>query len=75
MQGSAHIIVAHNHPSGMVDPSDEDMQVTRLLLEAGKLLGITMLDHLIFTPTSFYSFKEYRVEQIREIDTRGAVSR
>ena len=41
MQGSASIIVAHNHPSGEVDPSDEDTKVTKLLFEAGNILGVT----------------------------------
>ena len=69
MQGSARIIVAHNHPSGVADPSDEDRNVTTLLLEAGNLLGITVLDHLIFTPSSFYSFKNSRVQNIQSTDT------
>ena len=73
MQGSANIIVAHNHPSGEADPSKEDVSVTKLLYDAGKLLGITVLDHLIFTPTRFYSFKAYRVQNIRETDTGGEV--
>ena len=38
--GSASIIIAHNHPSGEVDPSDEDMKVTRLILDAGNILEI-----------------------------------
>jgi DNA repair protein RadC len=73
MQGSASIIVAHNHPSGEADPSEDDLKVTKLLHEAGTLLGITLLDHFIFTPTSFYSFKEYRVQNMQEIHTRGEV--
>ena len=48
MQGSASIIVAHNHPSGEVEPSDEDTKTTKLLFEAGQLLGIKLLDHIIF---------------------------
>ena len=75
MQGSAQIIVAHNHPSGAVDPSDEDMKVTKLLLEAGNLLGIRVQDHLIFTPTSFYSFKEHRTHTIQETHTGEEVTR
>ena len=47
--GSASIIVAHNHPSGEVEPSDEDTKTTKLLFEAGQLLGITLNDHVIFT--------------------------
>jgi DNA repair protein RadC len=73
MQGSASIIVAHNHPSGEADPSDEDLRVTRQLFEAGKLLGIQLLDHLIFTPTSFYSFKESRVQTMQGTNTRKGV--
>jgi DNA repair protein RadC len=56
--GSAAIIIAHNHPSGEVDPSDEDTKVTRLMLEAGKILGIAMLDHIIFTKEKYFSFKQ-----------------
>ena len=75
MQGSAHIVVAHNHPSGEADPSEEDIRVTKLLHEAGNLLGITLLDHLIFTPTSFYSFKENRTHTIQEAHTGEEVKR
>jgi DNA repair protein RadC len=73
MQGSASIIVAHNHPSGEVDPSKDDTNVTRLLFEAGQILGITFLDHLIFTTQSFFSFKENRVQSMQETHTRGEV--
>ena len=60
MQGSSSIIVAHNHPSGEVDPSDEDTKVTKLLFEAGQLLGIKMLDHIVFAKGKFFSFRENR---------------
>src|SRR5918999_3661555 len=56
--GSASIIIAHNHPSGEVDPSDEDMKVTRLMFDAGNILGISMLDHIIFTNDNYFSFKK-----------------
>lgn len=55
---AAAIIVAHNHPSGNIDPSDEDREVTRRLKEAGTLLGIPLLDHIVFTTTGHYSFLE-----------------
>src|SRR5918999_4660167 len=58
MAGSTSIIIAHNHPSGEVDPSDEDMKVSKLMFEAGNILGITMLDHIIFTNDNYYSFKK-----------------
>ena len=45
--GAASVIVAHNHPSGDPTPSKEDIDVTRRLVEAGKLLGIPVVDHLI----------------------------
>jgi DNA repair protein RadC len=56
--GSSSIIIAHNHPSGDVEPSDEDMKVTRAMFDAGNVLGITMLDHIIFTNDNHFSFKK-----------------
>ncbi|HYT42202.1 MAG TPA: JAB domain-containing protein, partial [Methylomirabilota bacterium] len=56
--GSASIIVAHNHPSGEIEPSGEDCRVTKLLLSGGEILGIKMLDHIIFTKDKFYSFRD-----------------
>jgi DNA repair protein RadC len=64
MQGSAAIIVGHNHPSGEVDPSVEDMKVTKQLFEAGKLLGIELLDHIVFSPHAFFSFKENKTQKL-----------
>lgn len=55
---AAQIIVAHNHPSGQTDPSDEDLAITKRLIEAGKLLGIEVLDHVIVAQKEFSSFKE-----------------
>jgi DNA repair protein RadC len=66
MQGSANIIVAHNHPSGEVDPSDEDTKVTKLLFEAGNILGIRMLDHVIFATEQFFTFRDNSVQQMTE---------
>jgi DNA repair protein RadC len=62
MQGSASIIVAHNHPSGEVDPSDEDTKLTKLLHESGNILGIILFDHVIFANDKFYSFRECKEE-------------
>jgi len=55
----ATIIVAHNHPSGDPAPSDEDIRVTRQLAEAGKILGVELLDHVVVTadPANFLSMK------------------
>jgi DNA repair protein RadC len=49
------IILIHNHPSGDVNPSDEDIQITKILIEAGNLLGIKILDHIIIGKESFKS--------------------
>lgn len=54
----ASIIVAHNHPSGILSPSSEDIKVTQRLKESGKLLGIELLDHVIFTKDDFISLKD-----------------
>ena len=54
----ASIIVAHNHPSGVLEASNEDINVTKRLQESGKILGIELLDHLIITKDGFVSFKE-----------------
>lgn len=53
------VIVMHNHPSGTSAPSPEDVEVTRRLKEAGETLGIKVLDHVIVTEDSYYSFKEH----------------
>jgi DNA repair protein RadC len=55
---AASVIISHNHPSGDPDPSDEDIRVTEKLTEAGKLLGILVLDHVIICKESYYSFSE-----------------
>jgi DNA repair protein RadC len=57
-EGGSSIIIAHNHPSGSTEPSREDIATTRRLSEAGKLLGIPLLDHIILTDTSYFSLKE-----------------
>ena len=52
------IIVMHNHPSGDPEPSAEDIAITEQLIEAGRILGIRMLDHIILGANSFHSFKD-----------------
>lgn len=52
------IILVHNHPSGKTEPSDADMEVTKRIIEAGKIVGIDVLDHIIITRDSAFSFKE-----------------
>jgi len=55
---SAALIIAHNHPSGDPTPSPEDVQVTRQIVEAGKLLSIDVLDHLVIGQARWVSLKE-----------------
>ncbi|MDA8244794.1 MAG: DNA repair protein RadC [Elusimicrobia bacterium] len=55
---AASVIVAHNHPSGCLEPSDEDLSLTKRLAQGGKLLGIELLDHVIVTKEGFMSFKQ-----------------
>ncbi|WP_456480052.1 RadC family protein [Nautilia sp.] len=52
------IIIAHNHPSGELTPSGNDIEITKRLQEVGKLIGIELLDHLIITKEGFYSFSQ-----------------
>ena len=58
LKNCASVIVVHNHPSGSLEPSNEDLAVTKRLKDAGKLLGIEVLDHVIVTADSHKSFKE-----------------
>jgi DNA repair protein RadC len=55
---AASIICVHNHPSGSLDPSPQDIAITRQLQEAGTVVGIQMIDHIIVTKTGFCSMKE-----------------
>jgi DNA repair protein RadC len=53
---AAYIILAHNHPSGNLKPSNEDLKLTKKLVEAGKLLDLLVVDHLILSDHAYYSF-------------------
>ncbi len=53
------VIVAHNHPSGDLKPSAEDIKVTKQLKEAAAILGLNVLDHIIFSAKGYYSFAEH----------------
>ncbi len=55
---ASYIIVAHNHPTGDPTPSDEDIKITERLIEAGKILGITVIDHVIIGRDSYYSMQQ-----------------
>jgi DNA repair protein RadC len=53
---SNDIILVHNHPSGDVDPSENDVDVTKRIYEVGKIVGINLLDHIIISDEKYYSF-------------------
>jgi DNA repair protein RadC len=55
---AANVIIAHNHPSGNLNPSDADKQITNKIKEAGQLLDIPVLDHLILSSEGFTSFAD-----------------
>lgn len=58
---AASVILVHNHPSGDPEPSEEDKKITKQLVEAGKIMGIDVLDHIIIGQKSFFSFKDKKL--------------
>jgi DNA repair protein RadC len=52
------VILCHNHPSGNLNPSNQDLEITKKLAQAAKLVDSQVLDHIILTPDSFYSFAD-----------------
>ena len=55
---AACIIIVHNHPSGTLSPSQQDKELTNLLIQCGKILHVEVYDHLIITDKDYYSFRE-----------------
>lgn len=55
---AASVIFVHNHPSGDPEPSKDDLEITKRLVEAGKILGIEVVDHIVVGKDNFFSFKE-----------------
>lgn len=58
---AAQVIIAHNHPAGDPSPSQEDSDITKQLVNAGKLLGIDISDHVIVSKANYFSFKEHKL--------------
>ena len=58
LSNAASIMVGHNHPSGHSSPSREDIDVTKRLVEAGSIVGIDLLDHIIVGDDNYVSLKE-----------------
>lgn len=57
LNNASHIVIAHNHPSGDLTPSRDDITTTQRLIEAGKIIGISVIDHIIVSKDDYYSFK------------------
>jgi DNA repair protein RadC len=55
---AAAVVLFHNHPSGDPTPSGDDWDLTRRLVDAGELIGIRVLDHIILAETKYFSFRE-----------------
>jgi len=60
-QNAASIILAHNHPSGDPEPSEADLEITKRITEAGKIMGIDVLDHIIVAKTKVFSLKNEKL--------------
>jgi DNA repair protein RadC len=58
---AAHLVVAHNHPSGDATPSQKDIAITQQLAAAGQLFGIDLRDHIIVTRTDHFSFRQHHL--------------
>jgi DNA repair protein RadC len=61
MDRAASVIVAHNHPSGDLNPSPQDITLTQQLAAAGQLLGVALRDHLIISKTDYFSFRQHHL--------------
>lgn len=60
LMNASAVLLAHNHPSGDSTPSQEDRALTRRLKDAGELLGIAVLDHLVLGESRYYSFADHQ---------------
>ena len=60
LQNACSVMLCHNHPGGTPRPSVEDLEATKLLVDAVKMLGVKVLDHFIITPTDYLSLREER---------------
>lgn len=58
LQNADSLVVAHNHPSGCLEPSEPDLDLTQRMVKAGEILGIAILDHIIVSTTGYVSLRE-----------------
>jgi DNA repair protein RadC len=70
LSNAAGIILAHNHPSGNCEPSDEDRELTKKIYEAGELLCIKVLDHVVIGDGEYYSFSQDKKYTARDVLTQ-----
>ena len=59
--GACGIVIGHNHPSGDLKPSSEDKAVTKKLRDVGEIIGIKVLDHVLFSESGYMSFNDYGI--------------
>ena len=75
-ESCSSIIICHNHPSGDVTPSANDIKVTKMLFDAGEIIGITLVDHIIISSnvtgreSNYFSFREHQFMPVKQ-STRG----
>ena len=67
LYGAAAVILCHNHPSGDPEPSSEDVEITRRLVQCGDIFGIRMLDHVILGADSIFSFADRGMMHVRQV--------
>jgi len=60
-ENAAALILCHNHPSGRIQPSEEDVETTRMLMDASRIIGIPVLDHIIIDKNGYFSFLEHHL--------------
>ncbi len=60
-KNAAAVIIAHNHPSGSKEPSEDDIRITKRIAEAGKIMGVQLIDHVIITKKSYFSFRKNKM--------------
>jgi DNA repair protein RadC len=59
LHNATSIIICHNHPSGNLQPSHNDIELTKKIMQAGKIMQVTLLDHIIVSKAGYYSFAEH----------------
>jgi len=61
VHNAASVVLVHNHPSNSFEPSEDDLEITKTLIESGKILGIEVIDHIIITQNGFLSFRNKKL--------------